>query len=270
MLREHRWQKIEAALGTKPFLEIRDLAKLLRVSDATVRRDLESLEEGGRLRRTRGGATQSTPSEGSAPTKGSTSFSDESLEHVATFSTRAKTNSKAKEKIGQIAASLIKDGQNILIAGGSTPYAAAGNLRHRRVSVATNSLPTAALLGETLGVDVLVTGGMVYPKHDILIGPQLKQTLQSVRAADWLLMGASGADAEGFFDSNHLEVEAQRELMARANRVALLMDATKFKRRDMILVAAWNEIDVLVTNETPPKELQAALKRAKVRVMIEG
>ena len=56
MLREHRWQKIEDALGRQAFLEIRDLAKLLHVSDATVRRDIETLDKDGRIRRTRGGA----------------------------------------------------------------------------------------------------------------------------------------------------------------------------------------------------------------------
>jgi DeoR/GlpR family transcriptional regulator of sugar metabolism len=275
MLREHRWQKIEHALAGQPFLEIRDLAKLLRVSDATVRRDIESLHQVGRVKRTRGGVTLQESNLGedkrlaqdrSTPD----ARGDDSLARVASFSTRAKTNSGAKEKIGSIAATLIKDGQSLLIAGGSTPYAAAKNLRFRRVSVVTNSLPTATLLGETLGVDVLVTGGMVYPKHDILIGPQLKQTLENVRAADWLLMGASGASEEGFFDSNHLEVEAQHELMARAKNVALLLDATKFQRRDMIFVAAWDKIDVLVTDAPPPREMQAVLKKAKVRVLFES
>jgi DeoR/GlpR family transcriptional regulator of sugar metabolism len=273
MLREHRWQKIEHALAGQPFLEIRDLAKLLEVSDATVRRDIESLHQVGRVKRTRGGVTlqdetKSAPRAEAGSTPGTSG--DDSLERVASFAARAKTNAKAKEKIGALAASLIKDGQSLLIAGGSTPYSAAKNLRFRHVSVVTNSLPTATLLGETLGVDVLVTGGMVYPKHDILIGPQLKQTLENVRAADWLLMGASGASAEGFFDSNHLEVEAQHELMARAKHVALLLDATKFKRRDMIFVADWNKIDVLVTDAPPPKELQAVLKKAKVRVLFES
>lgn len=273
MLREHRWQKIENALGKQPFLEIRDLAKLLRVSDATVRRDIETLHNEGRLRRTRGGATlSSTPLAQSIISRNGTASHEsalsESLDHVATFNERAKLHATAKDRIGRAAAGLIKDRQNILIAGGSTPYAAAKYLRQRRVSVATNSLPTAAMLGETLGVDVLVTGGMVYPKHDILIGPQLKQTLQSVRAADWLLLGASGVDNEGFYDSNHLEVEAQCELISRANHVALLLDSSKFTRRDMILVAQWKAIDVLVTDKAPPRELAAALKRAKVRVLV--
>lgn len=265
MLREHRWLKIEEALGEQPFLEIRDLAKVLGVSDATVRRDLESLHNEGRLKRTRGGATLTEQSQTETTTE-----SDVALENVPTFSLRTQLNAEAKEKIGRAAASLIENGDNILIAGGSTPYAAARYLRHRRVSVVTNSLPTAALLGETLGVDVLVTGGLVYPRHNILIGPQLKQTLQGVRAADWLFIGGSGATSEGFFDSNYLEVEAQRELMARANRVALLLDSTKFEKRDMILVAAWDEIDVLVTDTQPPKEWQDVLKRAGVRIVLES
>jgi len=272
MLREHRFHKIEDALTQKPFLEVKALARLLRVSDATVRRDLEALHQAGRLARTRGGAmvrkTEAPAANGSTPP--ATPDAADTLDHVASFAQRSNFHAEAKARIGKAAAKLIGDGQSILIAGGTTCYAAARVLRSRRVSVVTNSLPAAALLGETLGVDVLVTGGMVYPKHDILIGPQLKQTLDSVRAADWLLLGAGGADEEGFYDSNHWEVEAQRELMARANRVALLLNAAKFERRDMVFVANWKEIDVLVTDAPPSKAIATALEKADVQIIMAG
>lgn len=280
MLREHRYRQIEDALLQQPFLEVRDLADLLRVSEATVRRDLETLHSAGRIARTRGGAMGVESGETGAENRTGKAASthagksapqdvrEESLTHVSSFSQRMHIGAGAKRKIGAAAANLIKDGQSILLAGGTTTYAAAHFLQSRRVSVVTNSLPAAGLLGETLGVDVLVTGGMVYPKHDILIGPQLKKTLESVHAADWLLLGAGGASADGFFDSNHWEVEAQRELMARAERVALLLDAEKFARLDMVFVAKWKEIQVLITNAPPPKAVKAALQKAGVKLIV--
>lgn len=277
MLREHRYQQIEAALLQRPFLEVRDLAQRLRVSEATVRRDLETLHAAGRIARTRGGAMGVEKSDAAKTEKAASTRSakkapqdvrEESLAHVSSFSQRMHIGAGAKRKIGAAAAQLIKDGQSILLAGGTTTYAAAHFLQSRRVSVVTNSLPAAGLLGETLGVDVLVTGGMVYPKHDILIGPQLKKTLESVHAADWLLLGAGGASADGFFDSNHWEVEAQRELMARAERVALLLDAEKFARLDMVFVAKWKEIQVLITDAPPPKMVKTALEKAGVKLIV--
>lgn len=281
MLRAHRFSKIEDALARQPFLEVKALARQLHVSDATVRRDLEELHRTGRLQRTRGGAisshghaTLSSKRRSQSPNGSVPSLTDaagsplDTLDHVTSFSQRAELRATSKARIGEAAAALIEDGQNVLLAGGTTCYAAAKHLRQRRVSVVTNSLPAAALLGETLGVDVLVTGGMVYPKHDILIGPHLKQTLDHVRAGDWLLIGAGGADAEGFYDSNHWEVEGQRELMVRANRVALLLDAAKFQRRDMVFVADWTKIDVLVTDATPPAEIEAALQQANVQIIV--
>lgn len=283
MLREHRFRQIEEALLQQPFLEVRDLADSLRVSEATVRRDLEALHVAGRIERTRGGAMSRETGEIAEKNKDGTTAStraakdakaapqdvrEESLTHVSSFTQRMHLGASAKSRIGAAAANLIKDGQSIMLAGGTTTYAAAHFLRGRRVSVVTNSLPAAGLLGETLGVDVLVTGGMVYPKHDILIGPQLKQTLESVHAADWLLLGAGGASADGFFDSNHWEVEAQRELMARAERVALLIDAAKFERLDMVFVAKWEEIQVLVTDAPPPKAVKAALQKAGVKLIV--
>lgn len=281
MLRAHRFRKIEEALATQPYLEVKALSQLLHVSDATVRRDLEELHRTGRAQRTRGGAIGQgesvSPYENGAPNGFVPEFVPavtpqplDSLDPVTSFTQRAGLGAAAKARIGEAAAGLVDAGQNILLAGGTTCYAAARHLRQRRVSVVTNSLPAASLLGETLGVDVIVTGGMVYPKHDILIGPQLKQTLDQVRSGDWLFLGAGGADAGGFYDSNHWEVEAQRELMARANRVALLLDAAKFQRRDMVFVSAWNELDVLVTDAAPPPEIGAALAQAGVEVIVAG
>lgn len=277
MLRAHRFRKIEDALARQPFMEVRDLARILHVSDATVRRDLETLHRAGRIERTRGGAMnrESAIAAAGMPA-GEPAFHgkapafdpSDTLEHVASFEQRARLRAHEKAAIGEAAAQLVEDGQSVLIAGGTTCYAAARHLRYRRVSVVTNSLPAAALLGETLGVDVLVTGGMVYPKHDILIGPQLTQTLTNIHAADWLFFGAGGADAEGFYDSNHWEVEAQHELMARANKVALLLDAAKFNRRDFVQVARWDQVDILVTDAAPPAELAAALETANVQVIV--
>lgn len=267
MLREHRWQKIEEALQERPFWEIHELSKLLRVSDATVRRDLLELDENGKLQRTRGGAMPLS-SNGAAQNNGESTFKIESLEHVASFAQRAKLNAALKQQIGKAAAALVQDGQTVLLAGGTTCFAAASYLRQRRVSVVTNSLPAASHLGETLGVDVQVTGGLVYPKHDILIGPQLKQSLQSVHKADWLFLSGSGCDADGFYDANHLEIEAQRELMQRASRVALLLDSTKIARRDLLLVSGWDEVDMIITNNEPAVDLGRILKKNNVKLIV--
>ena len=271
VLREHRWQKIEDALQERPFWEIHELASLLRVSDATVRRDLLELDENGKLQRTRGGAMPlSANGNGKAHSNGKSksTFAEESLENVTSFAQRAKLNSTLKQQIGKAASALVQDGQTVLLAGGTTCFAAASYLRHRRVSVVTNSLPAASNLGETLGVDVQVTGGLVYPKHDILIGPQLKQSLQQVQTADWLFLSGSGCDADGFYDANHLEIEAQRELMKRATRVVLLLDSTKIARRDLLLVSGWDDVDMIITNSQPPTELERVLKKNNLKVIV--
>jgi DeoR family ulaG and ulaABCDEF operon transcriptional repressor len=269
MLREHRWQKIEEALQERPFWEIHELAKLLLVSDATVRRDLLELDENGKLQRTRGGAMPlSANGNGRAHSNAKSTFADESLENVTSFAQRAKLNAPLKQQIGKAAAALVQDGQTVLLAGGTTCFAAASYLRLRRVSVVTNSLPAASHLGETLGVDIQVTGGLVYPKHDILIGPQLKQSLQQVQTADWLFLSGSGCDADGFYDANHLEIEAQRELMQRATRVALLIDSTKIAKRDLLLVANWNDVNMLITDEEPPADLRRILNKNQVKLIV--
>lgn len=276
MLREHRLRKIEDAMARQPFLEVKALARQLRVSDATVRRDLAALHEAGRLKRTRGGALPqrekaiTSPVETSAPL--SEIFTEKIADQARPFAERSTINSDAKTRIAALAATLVKDGQSVMLAGGTTCLALARQLVHHRISVVTNSLPAATLLGGNLGVDVLVTGGMVYSRRDLLIGPLVAHTLSQIHAADLLFLGGSGADAEGFFDSNHWEVEAQRELMARANGVVLLLDSSKFNRRDIMMVAPWNKVQVLVTDAAPEdvggEEFAHALRKAKVQVLI--
>jgi DeoR/GlpR family transcriptional regulator of sugar metabolism len=275
MLREHRLRKIEDALARQPFLEVKTLAQQLRVSDATVRRDLEALHRDGRLKRTRGGAMPHSVRERRSTVSSlplSTPTINDSTDPAVPFAQRKTINASAKERIGAAAAKLARDGQSILLAGGTTCLAAARHLRNHHVSVVTNSLPAAVLLGGTLGVDVTVTGGMVYSRRDLLIGPHVAQTLAHIHSADLLFLGCSGANAEGLFDSNHWEVEAQRELMARANKVVLLLDAAKFDRRDMVFVAPWREVDILITDAPPEQsggdELTAALREAEVEVIV--
>lgn len=279
MLREHRLRKIEDSLARQPFLEVKALARQLRVSDATVRRDLEALHNAGRLKRTRGGAlphsfsqNQTAPSPNNAETTSVEPSLAKIADNAKPFAERATIHGDAKTRIGALAATLVRDGQSVMLAGGTTCLALARQLVHHRISVVTNSLPAATLLGGNLGVDVLVTGGMVYSRRDLLIGPHVKHTLTQIHAADLLFLGGSGADAEGFFDSNHWEVEAQRELMARANRVVLLLDSSKFNRRDMVMVAPWSEVDVLVTDAAPEEsggeEFAKALRKAKVEVLV--
>ena len=280
VLREHRLRKIEDSLARQPFLEVKTLARQLRVSDATVRRDLAALHNAGRLKRTRGGALPQDPkSEGKnrvAEVDEDNSFATFSASQIADkarpFGERATIHGDAKTRIGALAATLVRDGQSVMLAGGTTCLALARQLGHHRISVVTNSLPAATLLGGNLGVDVLVTGGMVYSRRDLLIGPHVKHTLSQIHAADLLFLGGSGADVEGFFDSNHWEVEAQRELMARANRVVLLLDSSKVNRRDIVLVAPWNDVDVLVTDEVPEasggEEFAQALRKAQVQVLV--
>lgn len=275
MLREHRLRKIEDALVRQPFLEVKTLARQLRVSDATVRRDLAALHDAGRLKRTRGGALPQSERDAPEVSSNSTVTPLELQNDSAKpFAQRATIHNEAKDRIGALAATLVRDGQSVLIAGGTTCLALARHLANRHISVVTNSLPAATLLAGTLGTDVLVTGGMVYSRRDLLIGPQVAQTLSQIHAADVLFLGGSGADAEGFFDSNHLEVEAQRELMARANRVVLLMDSSKLKRRDMVMVAPWQKVDILVTDRAPEQvgdsELIAALQEAGTTVLVVG
>jgi DeoR family fructose operon transcriptional repressor len=232
------------------------LAERFGVSIDTIRRDLDQLSADGVVVRTYGGAV-----------------SQSTLSRVdRAVDVRLNMEEREKEKIAELAASLVENGSIVMINGGTTTLAVARNLRnHRDLTVATNNLLVPPALPPTAVRDVYVFGGAVRTLTLATVGPV------SFRAdggneldisCDLALIGVGAVSAvAGYTTSNLAEAAMMREMISRATRVAILADSSKFGRRLFAQVAELGGADYLVTDSTPPPDLLDALVEAEVELV---
>ena len=250
MQSEERRLKIEAYLQEAEFASLEELARHVGRSVSTVRRDLAGLERDGKARRTHGGARTLQPK------------TDELV-----FNVRDTREVEEKEAIGTACAALIGSGQNVIVDSGSTCFHVARHLRDDVAQVITNSLPIANLFSGLSRQEVLVSGGIIYPRLGVLVGPHAVETFSRVHA-DVAVLGGSGISEEGVYNSHALLVDIQRAMMAGAARVIFCLDHTKFARRSTFFLTDFSQIDTVVTDGRAPEAFVATLRTKGVEVVV--
>ncbi|WP_104104776.1 DeoR/GlpR family DNA-binding transcription regulator [Arthrobacter sp. 08Y14] len=248
MLAAERQAAILDRLDRQSAVRVSDLALNLRVSEMTVRRDIDSLEARGALVRVHGGAVRS----------GSLSSVEPGFEANRTRS------SEAKQRIAQTAVSLLAPGMTVSVTGGTTTYALAPLLSAvPGLTVITNSMPLANELHRLQAAaphgsapEVLLAGGQLTPSQ-ALVGPLATRTISSLRA-DLCFMGAHGVDAAaGITTPNLAEAETNAAFAGNCGRLVLLADATKIGIVSLARVAPLDAAAALVTDRSPGAEYSA-------------
>lgn len=243
-------------LQKESFLSVEQTQKALNSSPATIRRDFADLAQQGLVIRGHGGIHRLD----NAPIMG-----------VLPFSRRKVDHPEGKKRIAQAAAGLLQDGQIVIIDGGTTTINLA-NFLSPHIRVITNSLPLASALnepasGKTVVPEVNMTGGYVYPRSEVLLGPQTVRTLLEYNA-DWAFIGAHGIMPDGVFNSNNLVVDTQRMMIQRAQRLAILVDGSKLLRPAMVKVCDLDDVDYIITDEKPPESLSEACREHNVEILV--
>jgi len=252
MQSEERHKKIEVYLQQVEFASLDELAKSLGVSVSTVRRDLTVLEVGGHVRRTHGGARLVNPR------------SDE-----FTFSVRDTHQLAEKEAMGRLCAGLISPRQSVIIDAGTTPYHVARHLEGRPLQIVTNSLPVANFFAASQQIEVIVSGGVIYPRLGVLVGPLAVDTFVKTHA-DVAIMSGGGITLEGITNSHALLIDIQQAMMRSASRVIFCLDHTKFSRRSVAQLCGLEGIDTVVTDAAAPRELTRELRERGLEVLVAG
>ncbi|MEM8956340.1 MAG: DeoR/GlpR family DNA-binding transcription regulator [Pseudomonadota bacterium] len=253
-----RHEQILEVLSRDRVVEVAQLSERLGVSAVTIRSDLDALDRRMLLRRIRGGATSVQPARFVRPLElASQSFGAE------------------KERIGAMAARMVRDGETIILDAGTTTQAMALALPDelRDVVVITSSLDIAISIENHDGVTVMLTGGTVKrtgrnPRSRSLIPPFAGLLLSQVNA-DCTYLCCAGIDAErGFTNAHFEEVEVKRSMMAASRRSVMLGDHGKIGHVAGACIAAAGEVATLVTdNGAAPADVQA-LEAAGVNVIL--
>jgi len=250
MQSEERQKRIEGHLLRMEFASLEELSELVDASISTVRRDLDMLEGKGTVRRTHGGARLANPK------------SDEFA-----FSARDTHQLAEKEAIGQACAELIHPNQTVIIDAGTTCYHVARYLETKTPQVFTNSLPVANLFAAANRLEVVVSGGVIYPRLGVLVGPLAVEAFSRIRA-DAAIMSCGGITLEGITNSHGLLIEIQRAMIQAARKVIFCIDSTKFGRQSITKLCDLATIDAVVTDKAAPADLLRALRKQGIKVIV--
>jgi DeoR family transcriptional regulator, aga operon transcriptional repressor len=251
MLSEERRRKIVELVQRDGRVFVTDLARRFRTSLITIRKDLESLHQEGRLHRAHGGAL---PVDGAAQR-------DPSLHE------KERLHRKEKLRIAQAAARLVQAGQVIILDSGTTTTAVARAVKNTpNLTVVTNAVNIAAELAGT-DVEVLLTGGTLRKNSFSLVGPLAEDSLRKI-TADLLFLAVDGFDVDyGLTTPNLLEAKVNRVMMESAKATVVVCDSSKFGRRSLSLIASTRAVHHAITDKgISPKDLRA-LRKAGVKVI---
>ncbi|HVX14437.1 MAG TPA: DeoR/GlpR family DNA-binding transcription regulator [Pirellulales bacterium] len=247
---EERRNRLLELVRAQGFAALPDLAEALKVSESTVRRDLEYLEESGTAKRTHGGVFYT----GTSP----------KLPH---FDERQPAQWDKKRAIASRAVELIENGDTVLLDGGTTTYEVARLLVGRPLQVVTNSLPVANLFASSANTDLVLVGGYVYPRTGVSLGPYANEMLARLNVRRTVL-SVSGINERGCFNNNLLLVETERAMMRAAEEVIVVADSTKFGHQSLALLCSLEEISHFVVDNEIGTDWRSKLLAAGTDLII--
>lgn len=250
MLVEERRNQLLEMVRSRGFASLPELADQLKVSESTIRRDLDFLEDVGSAKRTHGGVFYTGPSP--------------KLPH---FDERQPAQWDKKRAIAEEAVKLVEDGDAVLLDGGSTTYEVARLLVGRRLQIVTNSLPVANLFASNANNDLVIVGGYVYPRTGVALGPYANQMLARLNVRRTIL-SVSGINERGFFNNNLLLVETEQAMMRAADEVIVVADSTKFGRQSLAHLCALGDIKHLVVDDEIPAAWRDRAAEAGVQLHV--
>jgi DeoR/GlpR family transcriptional regulator of sugar metabolism len=253
VLVEERRQKILDFVKERGIVALADLkASLADFSESTIRRDLEFWDQQGVLKRTHGGAI----------------YTGEQLIMPA-LEDRTGTALEEKRQIAQVAAARIRDGDAVLLDGGTTTLEVARLLVGRSLQIVTNSLPIANLFASSRETDLVMIGGYVYPKTGVALGPLTVRTLDEIHVHQAIL-SVGGITAKGFFNSNLLLVETERKMMRCADEAVVVADHTKIGRQALAFLCELSAIDALIVDAGITQSQRRLVEDGGTRLMVAG
>jgi len=255
MLLAERQLRLKDLLAHRGIADVDSLSAELNVSQSTIRRDVEMLEQAGFVQRTHGGVIWLGNDKQSAASR------------PYAFDQRMGFRVDAKKQIARAAKQLISPGQTLLIDGGTTTLYFAQELLGSALQLVTNSLPIANLFLNDDRVELVVTGGLMYPRYGVLLGPLTEEILSTIHAKT-LVLSVAGIHDGALYNQNLLLVQSERRMMQQAQEVVLLADSGKFGQQALSKLCQLDEIDIVVSDAELPDEQRKQVEAAGCRLII--
>ncbi len=247
-----RRQEIVEQTNKEGKVDVGELAEKYQVSTVTIRNDLNSLDKKGLVVRSRGGAVINSRIAKELSVK------EKHCEHLS-----------VKQKLAVVAASLISDGESIILDSGTTTEEIAKQLHnHSNLVVMTNGLNIAAELAAIEETEVIITGGTLRKKSLSFYGRQAESSLMNLRF-DKVFLGVDGIDEKAGL-TTHFEQEANlnRMMCDISKEVIAVTDSSKFNRNGFYIISSLDEIDTLLTDSRIPQSYIDYLEEKRINLII--
>lgn len=235
MLAIERRNAILAKLNAQGKVIVTDLSREFDVTEETIRRDLEKLDNEGLAKKTYGGAVV-----------------NQNLNIDLPFNVRKRANVELKQKIAEKIAEMIHDGDYIMLDASSTAIYVTKCIADRKnITLITNSVEIMLELADKSDWNILSTGGSLKKGALSLVGASAERMIRGFHV-DLAVCSSKGIDLNmGVTDSNEKDSEIKRAIFGAANRKILAVDSTKFDKISFVHVCDMADIDVVVTDSQP-------------------
>ena len=249
-----RHRVILSAAQSRPVVTVAELCEVTGSSEATIRRDIASLDEQGKLRRVRGGAEALNPP------------SQRGL-IGRPYSVNETINIAQKHAIARLAAEMCSDGEPIIINGGTTTFQMVHHLTDKRISVFTNSFSIAEFLIHHSRNSVVIPGGTIYREQNVILSP-FGGVVASHFYAKRMFIGCQGIGPHGLMEADPMVVQSELALIDQAEELVVLADSSKFSGRSSHILCGLERISAVVTDSGIRDEDRQMLETAGVRLLV--
>ncbi len=247
-----RQEQIRTWIDNEQRITVTQICDYYQISEATARRDLETLSDQGKIQRVHGGAIKIQQAPPEKP-----------------FSERYTAQLEEKQRIGIEAAKLINDGDTVFLGSGTTVYEIAKNLHGKNnLTIITNSFLVIQELSNEEDITIISIGGILRKSEHSFIGHISEQTLKELRA-DKVIVGIRAISLDQGLTNDYLpETMTDRAIMGMGNELIVVADHTKCDRVSMVFVAPLSKVDTLITTrETSGMFLQSIRDRG-IKVLL--
>jgi DeoR/GlpR family transcriptional regulator of sugar metabolism len=252
MLKEKRHALIIENLMKQEVMQVVDLARLLKVSTVTIRKDLAELEKKNKLYRSHGKAKLVNP-------------------YITnrTISEKEKLATKEKISIGQYAASLITKNDSIIIASGTTVLAFSKCIvPTSHLTVVTASLNVSEVLSDNECINIIQLGGVMRHSSRSVVGKYAEAPLAEFSCSK-LYLGVDGIDLDyGITTTDYREAELNKAMIRTAEKTIVLADSSKFNRRGFSKIANMDDVDLIITDSNIPSKIAQRIEQMGIELKI--
>lgn len=235
MLAAERRNLILEKLQDEKKVVVSELSELFGVSEETIRRDLDKLDKEGLAIKSYGGAVLNENTNIDMP-----------------FNIRKKKNMRGKQKIAELVAGLIMDGDHIIVDPSTTAVSLVNAIRDKkRLTIITNSIEVLIELADMSGWDIISSGGTLRENYLALVGLRAMESISAFNA-DKVILSCKGIDMEkGITDINEVFSQVKQTMLRSATQKILAVDHTKFDKVAFSKICNITDIDLIVTDVKP-------------------